>query len=131
MATNLMTRGRNTRWQDWVSLVLGIWLFFSPWILSFYSTMPAMSWNFFIVGAAFFVFGAFGLNQRSLWEEWVNLVLGIWMIVSPWVLQYAGNVTPRDDAIVIGIIVAVMSIWALAERHTQIGDATVDHSLSR
>jgi hypothetical protein len=113
-----------------VTLVLGIWLFFSPWILSFYSAMPAASWNFFILGAAFVVFGAFALNQRNLWEEWVNLVLGVWMIISPWVLRYAGNITARDDAIVIGALGAVMSIWALADRHTQIGDRASDHSLS-
>lgn len=132
MANTLIARNaRNTRWQDWVTLVLGIWLFFSPWILSFYGAMPAASWNFFILGAAFVVFGAFALNQRSLWEEWVSLVLGVWMIISPWVLRYAANVSARDDAIVIGVVVAVMSIWALAERRTPIGDATADHSLSR
>ncbi len=101
---------RNTRWQDWVSLVLGIWLFFSPWILSFYSAMPAASWNFFVLGVAFVVFAAFGLNLRTLWEEWVNLVLGIWMIISPWVLQYNANSAARDDAVIIGVIVAVMAI---------------------
>jgi hypothetical protein len=120
---------RTKRWQDWVTLIVGIWLFFSPWILGFYSEMPTASWNFFLVGAAFVVFAGFGLNLLSRWEEWVNLVLGIWMIISPWVLQYSGNTTPRDDAVIGGVIVAVMAIWAMADRNTHIGTHSRDHSL--
>ncbi len=122
---------RIVRWQDWVTLVLGVWLFFSPWILGFYSEMPAASWNFFVIGVAFVVFAGYALNQRSLWEEWVNLVLGIWMIISPWVLLYSGNSTARDNAIIVGLIVAVVSIWTLADKHTRIGDAAADRSLTR
>ncbi|MFP5404783.1 MAG: SPW repeat protein [Gammaproteobacteria bacterium] len=119
------------RWQDWITLILGIWLFFSPWILRFYGEMPAASWNFFVLGIAFVVFAAFGLNLRSLWEEWVNLILGIWMIISPWVLQYSANTTPRDNAIIVGVIVAVMAIWAMAANNPRIGHTPTDHSLQR
>lgn len=105
----------NKRWQDWVSLILGIWLFFSPWLLDFRSSMPAQSWNFFIVGIAFIVFAGYALNLRTIWEEWVNLALGVWMIISPWALGYSANAAARDDAIAVGIIVGLLSIWSLAE----------------
>ncbi|MGE5116326.1 MAG: SPW repeat protein [Betaproteobacteria bacterium] len=121
----------NKRWQDWINLLLGIWLFFSPWILGFYSSMPAQSWNFFAIGVAFFVFALAAVNMRSLWEEWVNLVLGIWMIISPWVLRYSGNASARDDAVIVGIVVAVLSIWALAEKHAPVGDAGMEQRLNR
>ena len=105
----------NKRWQDWVSLVLGIWLFVSPWLLGFYSSIPRESWNFFIVGVAFIVFARFALNLRTLWEEWVNLALGVWMIISPWALSYSANAAARDDAVVVGLIVGLLSIWSLSE----------------
>ena len=111
------------RWQDWVTLVLGIWLFFSPWIVGFYQHMPEASWNFFALGVALVVFAAFGLNLRSLWEEWVNLVLGIWLIISPWVLRFADQGHARNDAVIVGVIVAAMAIWALLEKHMPIDDA--------
>jgi hypothetical protein len=120
----------NKRWQDWVNLILGIWLFLSPWILGFRPEIPAQSWNFWIIGAAFFVFAVAALNMRTLWEEWVNLVLGIWLIVSPWVLRYSGTVTARDDAVIVGIIVGVLSIWALAEKHVPAGEGGMDRSLN-
>ena len=120
---------RTKRWQDWITLIVGIWLFFSPWILGFYSEMPTVSWNFFLLGIAFVVFAAFGLSLRTLWEEWVNLVLGIWLIVSPWVLQYSSNTMPRDGAVIVGVIVAAMAIWAIADKHSRIGSSRGDHSL--
>jgi hypothetical protein len=103
------------RWQDWVNLLLGIWLFVSPWIFGF--SADAHSWNFWIIGVAFFVFGVAALNTRQLWEEWVNLVLGVWMIISPWVLGYSATAAARDDAVIVGIVVAALSIWVLAERN--------------
>ena len=120
----------NKRWQDWINLLLGIWLFFSPWILGFYSSIPGQSWNFFIIGVAFFVFALAAVNMRTLWEEWVNLVLGIWMIISPWVLRYSANATARDDAVVVGIVVAVLSIWALAEKHMPVREPDGEHRLN-
>lgn len=123
-------RTTDKRWQDWINLLLGIWLFFSPWILGFRSEMPGQSWNFYVIGAAFFVFAVAALNMRSLWEEWVNLVLGIWMIISPWVLRYSGNPSARDDAVVVGIVVAVLSIWALAEKHVPAREPDVEHRLN-
>jgi hypothetical protein len=104
------------KWQDWVTLVLGVWLFFSPWILGFYASIPGASWSFFLIGIAFVVFAAFGLRTRTAWEEWVTLILGLWMIVSPWILAFSSTIPARDDAVIVGVINAAMAIWALAER---------------
>ncbi|WP_167772989.1 SPW repeat protein [Ramlibacter humi] len=110
-------RTANKRWQDWLTLLLGIWLFVSPWLLGFRAELPNQSWNFFVIGAAFFVFSIAALNMRSLWEEWVNLALGIWMVVSPWVLRYSGNVSARDDAMAAGIVAVVLTVWSLVLTH--------------
>jgi SPW repeat len=116
------------KWQDWVTLAVGIWLLFSPWLLGFYTAIPAASWNFFIAGIAFAIFAAFGLNLRTAWETWVNLGLGIWMIASPWVLGFRGTIAARDGAIIVGVVVMVMAVWTLAERHTPV--AVGDQSLT-
>jgi hypothetical protein len=47
------------------------------------------------------------------WRDAINLVLGIWLIVSPFALGYAGPTTPAWNAYVIGVIVAVLSAAAL------------------
>ena len=100
------------RWQDGINVLFGIWLFFSPWILGFYSSIPAASGNFFVVGIAVIVFAVIAMNVRTAWEEWVNFALGIWMIISPWVAGYSANVAARDNAVILGVLTAVVSFWA-------------------
>jgi hypothetical protein len=117
------------KWQDWVTLVVGMGLLFSPWLVGFSTTVPAASRDFFIAGIAFSIFAAFGLSLRTAWETWVNLALGIWMIASPWVLGFRGTLAARDAAVVVGLVVVVMAVWTLAERHTPmaVGDRTLTH----
>ena len=40
----MQTRGNialSNRWQDWLNLILGAWLFISPWVLGFANTATA------------------------------------------------------------------------------------------
>ena len=46
------------------------------------------------------------------WEDDAKLALGIWLIISPYALNFAG--TARSDALWVGIVVALVAIWALA-----------------
>ena len=47
------------------------------------------------------------------WKDAGNLVLGIWLVLSPWALAYAGEVTAAWNAYVVGAIVAVAAFAAL------------------
>ena len=55
-------------------------------------------------------------NQKlsSQWKDTANLVLGLWLVVSPWTLSYAGATTPAWNAHIVGVIIAVAAIAALA-----------------
>ena len=58
------------------------------------------------------------LAAFAVWEEWLNLIVGIWVLVSPWVLGFAGT-TAMQVHVVIGVIVAVLAaleIWLLYQR---------------
>jgi hypothetical protein len=58
-------------------------------------------------------------SQRSRiaeWEEWVNLLLGVWVLVSPWVLSFSAQTTARWAHVGIGLIVAVLAglrLWVM------------------
>lgn len=43
------------------------------------------------------------------WNAWVNLIVGLLLIISPWALGFSGNVTATWTAVIAGIIVAVVS----------------------
>jgi hypothetical protein len=47
------------------------------------------------------------------WKDAGNLVLGIWLIVSPWALAFAGETTAAWNAYIVGAIIAVAAFAAL------------------
>ena len=104
-----------TRWQDWINLIFGAWLFFSPWLLK-YVTLGAASWNSFVFGIAIVVFAVWALFAPKVWEEWTNLILGLWLIIAPWVLGFSAHALATWNLVVVGVVVAVLSLVALASQ---------------
>lgn len=41
-------------WQEWLTLILGAWIFAAPWALGF-TGLPAASWDHWFVGALIFL----------------------------------------------------------------------------
>lgn len=105
-----MNEWSNAKLCDVANLILGAVLLFSPWLYAF----PAghASQNAMITGIVIVVRSAVSLAAFAIWEEWLNLIVGLWAIVSPWVLGFSG--TPRNVHVTIGIIVAVLAAIELA-----------------
>ncbi len=101
------------RWQDWVSLVAGIWLFLSPWVLKAPLNGGA-TWSFCIVGAVIAIAAVAALAAYQLWEEWVDVMLGVLLIISPWALGFASTTTLRWNAVIVGVVVVLASGWVLS-----------------
>ena len=104
---------RLKHWQDAVNAVLGMWLVLSPWALGFQSETMAMS-NAIVIGVALIAAALGAIFVPRAWEEWTEGALGLWLIVSPWVLGFGTSSTARLDAVVIGILVLALSAWTLA-----------------
>lgn len=106
------------RWQDWVNLVLGLWLVVSPWILAF-SQNGAALWNTLIVGAVFVALSLLALTDAKPWEEWSELVVALWLLVSPWVLGYSTLSAAMWNAVIVAVIVGVLAYSAASRQPTQ------------
>ena len=105
----------NAKLCDVGNLILGGILFISPWLFS----LPAgvKSRNAFISGIVIVVLSIAALAAFAVWEEWLNLIVGLWLIVSPWVLKFQGTRAMWVD-VVIGIIVAVLAaieLWMMSQ----------------
>lgn len=48
-------------WQEWLTLILGAWIFAAPWVLGF-TGLPAASWDHWFVGALIFLFSLSNLT---------------------------------------------------------------------
>jgi SPW repeat len=101
------------RWQDGGNLLLGVWLFISPWALNYAAGMPIAAWNATILGAAIVVLAAVAMYMPRVWEERINMALGVWMIISPWVLRFATEKNLMMNAVIIGVLVTGLAAWAM------------------
>ena len=66
-------------------------------------------------GIAIVMLSIAALAAFAVWEEWLNLVVGLWVIVSPWVLGFQGT-TAMNVHVIIGVIVAALAaieLWSL------------------
>jgi hypothetical protein len=107
-----MTEWTNAKLCDVANLILGAILFFSPWLFGFES--GAVSQNAYTSGIVIAVLSIAALAAFAVWEEWLNLIAGLWVVVSPWVLGFNG--TARTVHVVIGLIVAVLAaieLWLM------------------
>jgi len=101
------------QWEDWCSWGLGIWLLLSPWALFFDQEHPAME-NAVAVGALIIVAEVLELSIFRDWEEWINVLLGAWLVISPWILKVA-NVAATWNFLVVGTLVVVLAVYEIRE----------------
>lgn len=102
---------KNQLWQDWVNLVVGLWLFISPWLGL--GELSSAAWNSWILGAAIAIFAIAALSLPKKWEEWVNVVLGIWVIIAPFVLGFSTESGAMWNHLIVGVLVLIVALWAL------------------
>ncbi|HEY2863882.1 MAG TPA: SPW repeat protein [Casimicrobiaceae bacterium] len=110
------------RWQDWINLLLGVWLFISPWAIGYSGSSSIAAWNAWVLGVAIVVFAAIAVSMPQLWEEVINIVLGVWMVISAWVLGFSSVRSAETNAVIVGVLVIIFAVWAFA-----LNRQTVDH----
>lgn len=66
-----------------------------------------------IVGVLLGALALASLSVFAEWEEWVSAVLGLWLIVSPWLLGFAADTNVMTTHVVLGVLVVVASAWAV------------------
>ena len=103
--------------QDWANLALAVLLFISPWVLAFSAEQtPAM--NAWISAVVIGVLAVGAISVFHEWEEWLNLLAGIWVAVSPWVLGFAAVTSAMWVHVALGVLVAAAAAWEIWEvRH--------------
>jgi hypothetical protein len=111
---DVMENWTNAKLCDVANLILGVILFFSPWIFKFDAGRP--SENAYIAGIIIAVLAIAALSAFAVWEEWLNLIVGLWTLVSPWVLGFVGKA--MTVTAIIGVIVAILAaieLWMLSQ----------------
>lgn len=112
--------GNTRRWQDWANMAAGALLAVSPWLLR-YTGLEAATLNAAIIGFLIFALSALALTLLDRWEAYINGVLGIWAMLSPWMIGFAAYDMAKFSHLGLGalvMIIAATEIWQTSSADT-------------
>ena len=103
---------------DVINLVLGVGLISTPLVFGF-TGIEMANRNAWIAGVVIGVTSIATLVSFAEWEEWVNLVLGLWVAVSPWALSFHLLIseTAVRAQVALGLVIAVFAAVELWMMH--------------
>ena len=106
-----MDEWSNIKLCDVMNLILGMIVFFSPWL---FGLSAGAQWQTASISGLFIAaLSIAALAAFALWEEWLNLTAGLTLIVSPWLLEFQNSDAMTID-VVVGTIVAALAgleVW--------------------
>lgn len=101
------------RWEDWANMVLGLLLAGSPWLLQF-TGLEAATLNAVIIGGLICALSALALTLLDRWEAYTSGLLGIWAMLSPWLIGFTAYDMAMFTHLGFGalvVAVAAIEIW--------------------
>jgi len=98
-------------WLSWLAFLAGLWFIVSPFILGF-SSVTRPTNNAVIVGvvvaiAAFLT--AFLMRGPAVLLSWLTALVGVWALISPFVLGFTSNMAALVNAVILGILIIVFA----------------------
>lgn len=103
-------------------MALGLWLIVSPWTIAHNMasadnplgvTVAAM-WALHGIGILVTILALAALSGFADWKEWINVVLGACLLISPFVLGFTGSAGLEWNAFICGALIVGFSLWSLA-----------------
>ncbi len=91
---------------DLGNLVMGIFLLFLPQIFAFPPGMATE--NAVTCGLLVVLLSLAAMIGFAVWEAWGNLLVGLWLCVSPWIVGLEGT-QAISAQVMVGIIVAALA----------------------
>jgi hypothetical protein len=96
-------------WGDWVGAALGLWLLASPNVMPYGE--PATTQSAFLVGFLLLAIAFVEITAFRAWEEWINVILGAWLVASPWVL--GATVIATTNLVIVGLLVLALALYEI------------------
>ncbi len=101
-----------SRWQDGLTLIVGIWLFVSPAVLGFGESEP-VTWAALGIGAVLMIVALLSLATAKLWEEWLMVAAGLVLVCAPWIFGFAAIQAAVISFVICGIAAIALSVWRI------------------
>lgn len=102
-----------TRWQDWVALAAGACALLSP---LFVERETTATWTMVVMGALIVLASAYSLySPGDVISEGAHAVLGLLLIISPWVMGFADMQGLAWTAWIAGAVTLAVGLLALPQ----------------
>ena len=101
---------------DLYNLVLALFVFVSPWLFA-YVSQPAR-FEMWVTGIVLAVLSLAAIVAFAEWEEWLSLLLALWLIAAPWVVGFV-HTKAMHVSVAAGIIIAFLTgldLWLEHDR---------------
>ena len=104
------------RFPDEINVVLAALLFVSPWVFS-YTGESLAAWSAWIGGGVVAILAIAALVRFAEWEEWINVALGVWLVIAPWVLGFSAVAAAMWSHVILGVVIAALAAWRAWSAH--------------
>lgn len=102
---------KERRWEDWTNILLGVWLLLTPFLgIGGLSDVAAI--NSYLVGAAVAIFALAALVRPMMWQEYINMGFGVWLITAPFILGFSHQISPTLNQLIVGIVISTIAFSA-------------------
>ncbi|NEE14785.1 SPW repeat protein [Streptomyces sp. SID7499] len=107
-----MLGGRDVALVDGPVFLLGLYCAASPWIVHYTTSQPALVTHNLIMGIAIgmLALGFTRAPERMYGLSWAMCALGVWMIVSPWVVGESPDAGVVWNNIIIGALAVILGL---------------------
>ncbi|MFI6060225.1 SPW repeat protein [Streptomyces sp. NPDC051286] len=107
-----MLGGRDVALVDGPVFLVGLYCAVSPWVLHFTASQPTLVQHNLIMGIAIAVLGLgfTVMPERMYGLSWAICAIGIWMIISPWVVASSPDMGVILNNVIIGGLAVLLGL---------------------
>ena len=117
---------KTLKWEDWIGVAIGAWMLISPWVMGF-SDHQAATMNALVMGTILVLEEMLELGVHETAEEWIDLVAGLWLIVSPAALGFGSLMSASASTIAAGLLTVLFAALAMSPVDEKIDRWWHDH----
>ena len=101
-----MVWGVTVPWTLLLSMAIGLWLMFSPWV---FGSQARAADNDHVVGALVIMIAGIATAEVIRPFRFLNIVLGLWLLIAPWVLNGV-SVGSTSNNLIVGVALLALSL---------------------
>lgn len=103
---------------SWLVVLVGAWEVIAPFVLG-YTVATGALWDAIILGIGLIIFAGWAALSNEISTirglNWINVILGVWLILAPFIIGYTSFGAALWNDIIVGIVAVVLAGWAAIE----------------